>query len=83
MRSNRIVLLLALGLLAYLAQAGRDFYSILQIKRNASPSDIKKAYRRLSLENHPDKNPDDPNAINRFQDIASGNHIIFLLEILK
>lgn len=58
--------LLSLSLLATFSLAGRDFYNILQIKRNASPADIKKSYRKLSLVNHPDKNPDDPSAINRF-----------------
>ncbi|CDW83960.1 domain containing protein [Stylonychia lemnae] len=77
MRSNsKLLLLIALGLVAYLVQAGRDFYSILQIKKNASPSDIKKAYRKLSLINHPDKNPDDPSALNRFQDIASAYEVL-------
>lgn len=64
--------LLTMALLSAVALAGRDFYDILQIKRNASPSDIKKAYRKLSLQYHPDKNPDDETAKNKFQDISSG-----------
>jgi DnaJ-class molecular chaperone len=47
-------------------QAGRDFYAILGIKRNAGPADIKKAYRKLSLQYHPDKNPDDSTAKSKF-----------------
>jgi DnaJ-class molecular chaperone len=38
-----------LTLLVGLALGGRDFYGILGVKKNASPSDIKKAYRKLSL----------------------------------
>ena len=53
------------------ADKGRDFYKILDIKRNATPADIKKAYRKLSMQYHPDKNPDDDEAKAKFQDVAS------------
>ena len=52
-------------------QAGRDFYKILEIKNNASPAEIKKSYRKLSLKYHPDKNLDDPEAKAKFQDIST------------
>lgn len=62
----KLALIISLGLFAlllpHLSYCGRDFYGILGIKRNASPADIKKAYRKLSLQYHPDKNPDDSTA---------------------
>jgi DnaJ family protein B protein 11 len=46
---------------------GRDFYKILDVPRNANSNQIKKAYRKLAKELHPDKNKDDPIAQEKFQ----------------
>jgi DnaJ-class molecular chaperone len=46
------------------------FYNILEIPENANQEDIKKAYRKLSLKWHPDKNQNDPEAVSKFQKIT-------------
>ena len=40
----------------------RDYYEVLSVNRSASEQDLKSAYRRLAVQHHPDKNPDDPQA---------------------
>jgi molecular chaperone DnaJ len=49
--------------------AVKDPYSVLGVDKKASQEDIKKAYRRLAREHHPDRNPDDRNAEERFKEI--------------
>jgi DnaJ homolog subfamily B member 11 len=66
-----------LSVLALTVLAGRDFYKILGVNRNATPKDIKKAYRRLSVKYHPDKNPD-PEAKEHYKDINEANEVLVL-----
>ncbi|CAF0819117.1 unnamed protein product [Didymodactylos carnosus] len=54
-----------------LVVAGRDFYKILNVPKSATLNQIKKAYRKLAKELHPDKNKDDPQAQERFQDLGA------------
>lgn len=76
MKFNQIVILLVLIIYISKVIECRDFYKILNIKRNASPSDIKKAYRQLSLKYHPDKNVDDDDAKSKFQDISAAYEVL-------
>jgi len=54
----------------------RDFYEVLGVKRDASPEEIKKAYRQLALKNHPDKNPGDAEAERRFKEGAEAYEVL-------
>lgn len=54
-----------------------DYYKILEVNRSASVSDIKKAYRRLALKWHPDKNPDNQDeATKKFKEISEAYEVL-------
>ena len=54
----------------------KDYYKILEVERNATENDIKKSYRRLSKQYHPDVNPDNKEAEEKFKDIAEAYSIL-------
>ena len=56
--------------------AKRDYYEVLGVEKNASANDIKKAYRKLAIQYHPDKNPDDKNAEEKFKEAAEAYSVL-------
>ena len=54
----------------------KDYYKILGVERNASQEDIRKAYRKLAMQYHPDRNPNDKNAEERFKDINEAYQVL-------
>jgi len=56
--------------------AKRDYYDILGVDKKASDSEIKKAYRKLAIKYHPDKNPDDKEAETKFKEAAEAYEVL-------
>ncbi len=54
----------------------RDYYEVLGISKEASESEIKKAYRKMALKYHPDKNPDDKAAEEKFKEAAEAYEVL-------
>ena len=54
----------------------RDYYEVLSVAKDASPSDIKKSYRKLAMQFHPDRNPDDPAAEDKFKEASEAYSVL-------
>ncbi|KAG4917259.1 hypothetical protein JHK87_054816 [Glycine soja] len=78
MASPRANLLFLLWLLCYslYAIAGKSYYDVLEIPKGASEEQIKRAYRKLALKYHPDKNPGNQEANKRFAEINNAYEVL-------
>ncbi len=54
----------------------RDYYEVLGLQKGATDAEIKKAYRKLAKQYHPDLNPDDPTAADKFKEINEANQVL-------
>jgi len=54
----------------------KDYYKVLGVTKDAKPEDIKKAYRKLARQNHPDQNPGNPEAERRFKEVSEANDVL-------
>lgn len=59
-----------------MAQNKRDYYEVLGVAKNATPDEIKKAYRKLAIKYHPDRNPDDKAAEEKFKEAAEAYDVL-------
>ena len=56
--------------------AKRDYYEVLGVDKNATPEELKKAYRKLALQYHPDRNPGDKEAEEKFKEAAEAYDVL-------
>ncbi|MCG3216188.1 MAG: molecular chaperone DnaJ [Candidatus Heimdallarchaeota archaeon] len=54
----------------------RDYYEVLGVSKDANETEIKKAFRKKAMENHPDRNPDDPKAAEKFKEATEAYEIL-------
>src|SRR2546425_7806698 len=54
----------------------RDYYEVLGLERNASADEVKRAYRKLAVKFHPDKNPDDPHTEEKFKELNEAYDVL-------
>ncbi|HEY2680293.1 MAG TPA: DnaJ domain-containing protein, partial [Candidatus Udaeobacter sp.] len=59
-----------------MATEKRDYYEVLGVERTVAGEEIKRAYRKLAVKFHPDKNPDDPHAEEKFKELGEAYDVL-------
>src|SRR5438445_13604511 len=59
-----------------MATKKRDYYEVLGVGRSTSEEEIKRAYRKLAVKFHPDKNPNDPHAEEKFKELGEAYDVL-------
>ena len=59
-----------------MATEKRDYYEVLGVERNVAGEEVKRAYRKLAVKFHPDKNPDDPHAEEKFKELGEAYDVL-------
>ncbi|MGA7277528.1 MAG: DnaJ domain-containing protein, partial [Desulfocapsaceae bacterium] len=54
----------------------KDYYQILDVTIEAGEDEIRRSYRRLAMQYHPDRNPDDPQAEEKFKEVAEAYGVL-------
>tara|TARA_B100001769_G_C21785326_1_gene428391 strand:+ start:108 stop:308 length:201 start_codon:yes stop_codon:yes gene_type:complete len=54
----------------------RDYYDVLGVSKNASDAELKKAFKKLAMKYHPDRNPDDDSAAEKFKEAAEAYDVL-------
>ena len=54
----------------------RDYYETLEVSRDASAAELKKAFKKKAMKFHPDRNPDDPQADAKFKEAAEAYEVL-------
>uniref|UniRef100_A0A2P2KEL5 J domain-containing protein n=1 Tax=Rhizophora mucronata TaxID=61149 RepID=A0A2P2KEL5_RHIMU len=75
-RGRKLLFLLCALSYAFISIAAKSYYDVLQVPRGASDEQIKRAYRKLALKYHPDKNPGNEEATKRFAEINNAYEVL-------
>ena len=54
----------------------KDYYDVLGVSKSANKDELKKAYRKLAMKYHPDRNPDDSQAAEKFKELSEAYEIL-------